>query len=73
MFYILGLTLAIPEIALALGTDLSNFHLGLVAFGILFTPISIVFGLLGNILSRRNEYQADAYAKEHHNYKKLVS
>jgi hypothetical protein len=27
MFYILGLTLAIPEIALALGTTLSNFHL----------------------------------------------
>jgi STE24 endopeptidase len=30
---------------------------------ILFTPISLVLGILGNIFSRKNEYEADNYAK----------
>jgi STE24 endopeptidase len=73
MLYILWFALATPEISYALWTDLDNFHLGLVAFGILFTPVSIVFSLLGNILSRRNEYQADAFAKEHYKSNRLIS
>ena len=49
---------------MALGAGEGSFHVGAVAFGILFTPISFVLGMLGSILSRKNEYEADAYAKE---------
>lgn len=38
--------------------------MGAIAFGILFTPLSFILGMLSSMLSRRNEYQADAYAKE---------
>lgn len=39
-----------------------QFYLGIIGFGILFTPVSTVLGLLMNILSRKFEYQADQYA-----------
>ncbi|MBN4081857.1 M48 family metallopeptidase, partial [bacterium AH-315-C07] len=40
------------------------FHLNLLAFGLLYSPLSMIIGVLMNILSRKNEYQADRYAKE---------
>ena len=45
--------------------------MGIIAFGIVFAPLSIVLSLLGNIMSRKNEYEADAYAKEHNDSKAL--
>jgi len=39
-------------------------HAGLVFFLILFTPVSRVLGVLGNISSRKHEFEADAYAAE---------
>jgi STE24 endopeptidase len=35
-----------------------------VAFGILFSPISGITGLFMKIYSRKNEFEADAYARE---------
>jgi len=62
MLYIFGLALGFEEVSQALGAKIGSFHVGAVAFGILFTPISIILGLFGNVLSRRNEYQADEFA-----------
>jgi STE24 endopeptidase len=44
-----------------------SFYMGMVAFAILYTPLSLLIGLLENILSRKNEYQADHYAGEKYN------
>jgi len=41
--------------------------LNLIAFAILFSPVSGITGLLMSLLSRKNEYEADAYAKETYN------
>ena len=71
MLYILGLALKIPEVSQALWASEGSFWVGIVAFGILFTPISIIFGLFWNILSRRNEYQADEFAKINYDAEKL--
>ena len=71
MLYILWLTLWMQEISLAMWASEASFALGIVAFGILFTPISIIFGLIWNILSRKNEYQADEFAWINHDPKKL--
>ncbi len=62
MLFVLSLFLDNPELSKALGTDIPSFHIGLIGFSLLFTPISEVTGLLFNIISRKNEYQADAYA-----------
>ncbi len=67
MLYILGLTLSIPEVSQALWSKTWSFAVWIVAFWILYTPISIIFWLLWNILSRRNEYQADEFAWINHN------
>jgi STE24 endopeptidase len=39
-----------------------SFYLGIMAFGILYSPLSLVIGLLMNLLSRKNEYAADRFA-----------
>lgn len=62
LLFILSFFLSSTDLALALGSNIPSFHLGIIAFSILFTPISIILGLLMNISSRKNEYQADAYA-----------
>ncbi len=73
MFYVLWITLDYPEVSLALWSNVASFALWLLAFGILFTPISIVFWLIWNILSRKNEYEADHYAGKHYKANKLKS
>lgn len=62
ILFLLSLLLDNEYIAEALGGDFASFHLGLIAFSILFTPISLIIGIFSNIHSRKNEYQADDYA-----------
>ncbi len=62
MFYLLSLFLGQDVFSQALGVDSAVFHVGLVAFSILYSPVSLLTGLLMNIWSRKNEYQADAFA-----------
>lgn len=62
MLFILSLFVNRPELSQALGADKATFHLGLIAFGVLYTPLSLVLGLIENVTSRKNEYQADAFA-----------
>ncbi len=62
LLFILSFFLSSPHLALALGSGTPSFHLGIISFSILFTPISVLFGLLMNVSSRKNEYEADAYA-----------
>jgi STE24 endopeptidase len=51
------------NLSIALGGTQQAIHLNLIAFGILFSPISGITGLLMSMLSRKNEFEADAYAK----------
>ena len=61
-FFIMSLLIFNTELSVALGgTDLS-IHLNLLAFGLLYSPISRVTGILMNMLSRKNEFEADEYA-----------
>lgn len=43
----------------------THFYLGIIGFSILYSPISMVLGILMNILSRKFEYQADRFATKH--------
>lgn len=62
--FILSLMVFNENLSLALGGTQQAIHLNLMAFGILFSPISAITGLFMSMLSRKNEYEADAYAKE---------
>lgn len=57
----------------ALSVEMPSFHIGLITFGILYSPISELTGILMNYMSRRFEYQADDYAKIKFNGADLVS
>lgn len=71
--YILSIFIGNPMLSQALGVAKPSFHIGIIAFGILFSPISEITGLFMNVLSRKFEYQADAYARYHHNAASLIS
>lgn len=51
-----------PAISKAFGINEPSFHIGMIAFSILYSPVSLVTGLAMNMLSRRNEFQADEFA-----------
>tara|TARA_B100000927_G_C16467846_1_gene470391 strand:- start:1734 stop:2960 length:1227 start_codon:yes stop_codon:yes gene_type:complete len=72
MTFFFELCLSVPEISRALGGANNNFHLGLIGFSIIFSPISILSGILMKFVSRKNEFEADAYAKETFNGEDLA-
>ena len=64
MCFLLEICLKVGEISQALGGEDIEFHLGLIAFGILYSPMGTMLSILMNLNSRKNEFEADAYAKE---------
>jgi len=62
--FILSLFINSPILSEALNVSTPSFHIGLIAFGILYSPISEITGLFMNYMSRKFEYQADNFAKE---------
>jgi STE24 endopeptidase len=62
--FILSLFVKSEALSLALGATQYGVHLNLIAFGLLYSPISMVVGIGMNLLSRKNEYEADRYAAE---------
>lgn len=73
LFFIFGWILKSDVLAQALGGTSANFHLNSLAFGILYSPISTVLGIGMNMLSRKFEYQADAFVKKHGISEHLIS
>jgi STE24 endopeptidase len=64
MLYILSLFIWNPVLSQALGAEQGSFHMGILAFGLLYSPLSLVLGLIMNAISRKNEFTADRYAGE---------
>lgn len=73
MLYLFSRIIGNPVLSAALGADTPGFHIGLIAFGILYSPVSLIIGLLSNYISRRNEYEADRFVKENYDPGKLAS
>ncbi len=64
ILFILSLFVGSPVLSEALDASVPSFHIGLIAFGILYSPLSLILGIGMNVMSRKNEYQADRYASE---------
>jgi STE24 endopeptidase len=64
MFFILSLFITKEGLYAAFGIEYTPLYAGLIFFGFLYAPISMILGLLGNLLSRKHEFEADAFAAE---------
>lgn len=71
--WLLSLFIGNPHLSEALNVSQPSFHIGLIVFAVLYSPISGITGLLMNYLSRKFEYQADNYAKKTYAAQPLVS
>ena len=63
MCYLFEMCISFDVIANSLGSSSMNFHIGIIAFSFLYSPVGLIIGILMNILSRKNEFEADEYAK----------
>jgi STE24 endopeptidase len=66
MLFLFSLVVDSPLLSKAMGAETPSFHLGLIVFGILYSPLSLVIGLVTNYFSRKNEFEADRFV--HDNY-----
>jgi STE24 endopeptidase len=73
MLFLLSVVVSSPALSGALGSQKASFHLGLIVFGILYSPLSLIIGMLTNFISRKNEFAADRYAKENFKAEVLAS
>lgn len=71
--FLLSLFINSPEVSRAIGVSQPSFHAALIGFGILYSPISEVTGLIMNYLTRKFEYQADDFAKNTFAAKPLIT
>ncbi len=71
LFFILSLFLGNTMLDKALGVSISSFHIEIITFGLLYSPLSLILGIVMNVYSRKNEYEADRFAKENYDGKAL--
>ncbi len=62
MLCIMSFMIFEPELSKALGAERLSFGVNLIAFGIIYTPVSLLTGLLSNFISRKHEFEADSFA-----------
>lgn len=72
VLYLFSLLIKSPVIYQAIGT-VPGFHVGVIVFMILYSPISFVLSFLFNYISRKFEYEADRYANENSSGESLIS
>lgn len=63
ILYLLSLVILNEQISFALGATVSSIHLNIVGFTMLISPLSMILGIGMNLISRKHEYEADAFAK----------
>jgi STE24 endopeptidase len=51
-----------PELSAAFGASTIGIHINLLVFAILISPLNHLLGIIMNVFSRRNEYEADEFA-----------
>ncbi len=73
LFFLVSLFVGSPYLSGALGIEKPLFHIGIIAFGMLYSPFSTITGLLMNIWSRKNEYQADRFAGDFYKGEHLIN
>jgi len=73
MLFLFSLVVDSPHLSGALGSETPSFHIGLIVFGILYSPLSLIIGLASNYISRKNEFEADLFVKQNHKPESLAN
>jgi len=73
MLFVLSVFIKNPILSQALGVLKPSFHVGVVTFGILYGFFSTLLGIVMNLYSRANEYEADKFAAVNYNAEALIS
>ncbi|NLK80624.1 MAG: M48 family metallopeptidase [Bacteroidales bacterium] len=75
LLFLFGLFLSKPSLTEALDVpyEAGKYHIALFVFSILYSPFSFIIGIIINVLSRKNEYEADDFAKTFFSGKHLQS
>jgi len=64
IFYLLSLFLNNSDLYQAFYMEQESIYAGLLFFGLLYTPVETVLSIVMQIISRKNEYEADRFAVE---------
>lgn len=62
LFYLLSLFLKSDMLFEAFYMENKSIYAGLIFFGMLYAPVEMILGIFMNMLSRKNEYEADEFA-----------
>ena len=73
MLFLFSLVIDSPLLSRAMGAEVPSFHLGLIVFGILYSPLSLLIGLVTNYVSRNNEFEADRFVHDNYDPEILAS
>jgi STE24 endopeptidase len=73
MLFLFSRVVDSPLLSGAMGAKTPSFHMGLIVFGILYSPLSLLIGLISNSISRRNEFEADKFVRDNYEAGKLAS
>ncbi|NRB73665.1 MAG: M48 family metallopeptidase [Verrucomicrobiales bacterium] len=64
MFFLLGMMMENRALFDAFGVKETSVYVSLILFGILMSPVNDLLSIGGSLLSRKHEFEADAYAAE---------
>ncbi len=71
--FIFGLFVGSDIFSQALGVDEASFHIAAIAFGIIYSPLTSVLGIVSSVFSRKAEFQADDFAAKYGLAEPLIS
>lgn len=71
MLLIMSYMIFNPYLSQALGAEHLSFPVNFIAFGIIYTPVSMLLSLFSNFISRKHEFQADKFAANTYNGEEL--
>jgi len=64
IFYLMSIFITSPGLFAAFGMEHMSLYAGLVFFFLLYAPLSLVLAVVSNLISRKHEFEADAFAAE---------
>ena len=74
MLFVFNLIMNDPALFSVFGVETVSVYGGLIFFGMLYSPVSLLTSIFTTAMSRKNEFEADAYSLEHtQNEEALIS
>ena len=65
MLFILSKFLDNPMLFSAFGVENISVYGGLLFFSLLYSPVDLIMSIITNAISRKHEFEADAFAQQH--------